>query len=245
MSELFRQQAIGAQKQRLFGSISIAQPLSLSLVTISLFVILASIILFLFLSDYARKETVKGYLKPEKDLIKTSTNRSGVLEHLFIQEGSKVIMGQPLASNTTAQILDSCEGISDKPKTDLSTQQRLLDDQVLQQNRLQAEASLRLKQRICVLEKSLTSLVRQQKLQKEKMVLLLAQQGQDQKLQQENEIRPKAHELIALVDRYGASITNITQQQSDHSRQVIPVRKHSQIAQKRHTQAHNHGHSRR
>ena len=122
MSELFRKQALKGQTQRLFGNISLAQPLSLALVTLSLSAVVASIILFLYFSNYTRKETVIGYLKPESGLISTYTNRDGVLEQLFVQEGSLVLVGQPLASVISAQILDSGEELSDKLMGELNKQ---------------------------------------------------------------------------------------------------------------------------
>lgn len=253
MSALFRQQAVDAQKQRLFGSISLAQPLSMTLVVGTLCILVAIIIIFLCLSNYARKETVKGYLKPEAGLISAYSNRDGVIEKLFVHEGSQVIAGQPLASIITAQILDTGEDLSDKLQAELHKQNTLLEEQLQQQNRMQAEESARLKQRFLVLTESLEGLSRQQTLQKDKIALLKAQQSQYQKLhqqgyiselelqqqlekhliakqelesfvrsslEQKNEIQQLGHELNTLADRYGAIRSELTQQQSDLSRQL-------------------------
>jgi len=188
MSELFRKQALDAQNQRLFGSISLAQPLSLSLITLSLSAVVASIILFLCFSNYARKETVLGYLKPDTGLISTYTNRDGVIAQLFVQEGSQVKAGQPLAAIVSAQILNSGEELSDKLTTELSKQSQLLDEKLQQQKRLQNEEFLRLSQRKGMLTESLAGLQRQQTLQSEKIALLVAQQSQYQKLHHEGYI---------------------------------------------------------
>ncbi|WP_158972650.1 HlyD family efflux transporter periplasmic adaptor subunit [Paraglaciecola sp. L3A3] len=188
MSELFRQQALDAQKQRLYGNICLAQPLSLTVLTLTLTTVVIAIMLFLCFTNYARKETVHGYLKPEEGLIQSYTERGGVVDQLFVQEGSKVVAGQPLALIVTAQILDSGEELSDKLALELSNQSRLLDEQWQQQERLQEEESLRLSQRLSVLNDSLAGLVRQQKLQREKIALLEAQQSQYYKLQQQGYI---------------------------------------------------------
>lgn len=185
MSELFRKQAVEAQKQRLFGSVSLAQPVSHTIVTLILMLVVASIVLFLCLSNYSRKETVKGYLKPETGLIKTFSQRDGVVAQLFVHEGSAILAGQPLVSIITAQILGSGEELTDKLIAELSKQTLLLNEKILQQDRLQNEEVMLLGQRKDVLVESLTVLLRQQKLQIEKIALLEAQQSQYQKLHNE------------------------------------------------------------
>lgn len=60
MSDLFRQQVVNEQKQRLYGDISLAQPLSIYTISIAILLIVTAIILFLYFSHYARKETVRG-----------------------------------------------------------------------------------------------------------------------------------------------------------------------------------------
>lgn len=224
MSELFRKQAVEAQKQRLYGNVSLAQPMSHSLVTLTLVLIVSSVILFLCLANYSRKETVLGYLKPEKGLIQSYTERGGVVEQLFVREGSKVVAGQPLASIVTAQILDSGEELSDKLRLELSTQSRLLDEQWLQQERLQSEEFLRLSQRLSVLNDSLAGLLRQQKLQSEKIALLDAQQSQYLKLQQQgyiSELELQQQREKHLISRQDfESLLRSTLQQKNEIQQI-------------------------
>lgn len=98
MSSLFRQQAVDAQKQRLYGSISLAQPASIYGVALVLSMIVVMIAVFLFVSEYTRKETVRGYLVPEKGVLKTYASRAGTIEQLHVSEGELVLKGQPLAT---------------------------------------------------------------------------------------------------------------------------------------------------
>ncbi|GIU14103.1 hypothetical protein TUM4261_29170 [Shewanella sp. c952] len=98
MSGLFRRQAIDAQKQKLHGDISLAQPISIYTTSFTLVFIVSAIILFLSFSHYARKETVRGYLVPDKGLIKTYANRSGNIDKLHVSEGDIVKSGAPLVS---------------------------------------------------------------------------------------------------------------------------------------------------
>lgn len=234
MSELFRKQALDAQKQRLFGSISLAQPLSHTIVTLSLATLVTGIILFLCFSNYARKETVKGYLKPENGLIKTFTNREGIVDQLLVEEGSVVRAGQPLVSVLTAQILGSGEELTDKLMAELNKQSLLLSEQIRQQNRLQNEEFVRLGQRKIVLEESLTVLSSQQQLQSEKVSLLTAQQRQFKKLHKEGYIselelqQQSEKHLVARQDFEAILRTSLQQkneiQQLDHELNTLKDR---------------------
>ena len=95
MSMLFRKQAVEAQKQKLHGEVSLAQPISIFVTAAILLAIIIAIVLFLSFSHYARKETVRGYLVPDKGLIKTYANRSGNVHVLHVREGDTVDKGSP------------------------------------------------------------------------------------------------------------------------------------------------------
>lgn len=92
MSNLFRQQVVD-KKQRLYRDIPLAQPLLIYTESLSILLIITAIILFF--SHYARKGTVRGYLVPEKGVIKTYANRSGNVDILHVKEGSDVNTGAP------------------------------------------------------------------------------------------------------------------------------------------------------
>ena len=96
MSELFRKEAVDAQKQSLLGDAVLAQPLSLVLLTCFLASLVIIVSIFIALGSYARKETVSGYLSPDKGIAKIHASRNGVIGQLFIQEGQYVKQGTPL-----------------------------------------------------------------------------------------------------------------------------------------------------
>lgn len=90
MSALFHQQAVEAQKQKLHSDVSLAQSISIYLSVLILLSILIALVLFLPFYNYARKKTVRGYLAPDKDLIKTYTNHNGNVEVLHVSESEIV-----------------------------------------------------------------------------------------------------------------------------------------------------------
>lgn len=97
---LFRKEAVSHQSERLTGAITLAQPLSIKLTVLILVsvAVAVAIITFLFSAEYSHKETVRGFLIPNKGVIKSFANQSGSIEKLWIKEGDKVTKGQSLAT---------------------------------------------------------------------------------------------------------------------------------------------------
>tara|TARA_B110000238_G_C15889393_1_gene337001 strand:+ start:112 stop:576 length:465 start_codon:yes stop_codon:yes gene_type:complete len=95
---LFRKEAIAHQGERLIGVITLAQPLSIKLTVLILVLVAIAIIVFVFNAEYSRKETVRGFLMPNKGVIKSFASQGGTIETLWVHEGDKVTKGQSLAT---------------------------------------------------------------------------------------------------------------------------------------------------
>ena len=93
---LFRQQAIQHQSARLDGEVVIAQPVSSSLLTGALVLVVTALLIFLVWASFDRKETVSGYLKPNRGLAKITAPRAGVVSEIYIEDGQQVAAGQKL-----------------------------------------------------------------------------------------------------------------------------------------------------
>jgi hypothetical protein len=86
---LFRQEAVDFQQHnRQWGQVALLQPLSTKIIAWLVAASVALVVVFLFLAQYARKETVLGYLTPPAGTAKvgklralavTTTTRSDVL----------------------------------------------------------------------------------------------------------------------------------------------------------------------
>ena len=138
MSDLFRQEALAYQAQRLSGSVSLAQPLSIYVLT---GLILATIILslvFLSFSEYARKETVQGFLVPEQGLIKITSNRAGTVEKIHKSPGDLVQEGEPLASLSAPVSLVVGGELNEALMAELQRQLEQLTAELSQREQLQA-----------------------------------------------------------------------------------------------------------
>lgn len=98
MTTLFRRAAMSAPRRRLLGDVVIARPPALTV--LAAFVVSAVVAGAVFVSGatYARKETVVGYLSPDRGIVRVRPPRSGVVGRLFVREGEIVSAGAPLVS---------------------------------------------------------------------------------------------------------------------------------------------------
>jgi membrane fusion protein len=196
-NNLFRLAAVKQQANRLEGDVIIAQPLSSTVLTASLVAIVGSLISFLALADFNRKETVTGYLQPTAGLAKVYAGRTGVVSQVLVRDGSEVAAGTPLLLIQFPDQLAEGESLVQSLQASLQSQQQLL-----QQRRQQ-------------LEQQFTQ--QQQELQQRQFLQqrLLAEQWQQlQLLQQRWQLQQQRLErLTALADSGAISKLDLQLQQ--------------------------------
>lgn len=95
-SDLYRLEAIQHAGERTLGRTMIKQPLSTRSLTLFLMVITGISLTFLSHGEYARKETVAGYLMPDAGISRVYPSAKGIAEVLLIKEGDVVRKGEPL-----------------------------------------------------------------------------------------------------------------------------------------------------
>jgi membrane fusion protein len=94
--QLFRQQALDAQADRLYGATLQSRLPSLALLTLLAVAMTACALAFLIFGEYTRKERVSGFLAPTKGLIKVFTPQGGTVVERRVSEGATVTRGQVL-----------------------------------------------------------------------------------------------------------------------------------------------------
>ncbi|OBT04816.1 toxin secretion, membrane fusion protein [Shewanella sp. UCD-FRSSP16_17] len=182
MSRLFRQQAMEAQQQKLHGDVSLAQPISIYFSAFTLLLIVTAIFIFLSYSHYARKETVQGYLVPDRGLIKVFANSSGNVELLHVTEGDTVKKGSPLATIVLRRSMLSGEELSESLIGELKQQLLLLQTEQSVNEAMKKEEEARLNVSISDNLTSLTVLNQLETLLDKKFALQTAQLSQHDKL---------------------------------------------------------------
>ena len=96
-SPLFRPEALAAHTELRWGRPIGLIPLSWKIVSVFLAVLVAAAVVFLTTATYARKETVRGILKPVGGETRVLATQGGVLRALYVSEGALVERGTPLA----------------------------------------------------------------------------------------------------------------------------------------------------
>jgi len=173
---LFRKEAVAHQSEKLTGTIILAQPLSIK-VTVSIIVVIAiTIVSFLFNAQYARKETVRGFLMPSKGVIKSFASQGGTIEKLWVKEGDIVIKGQPLATLIVQQNNSDGSALSSNIIKQLQAQLTLLNDEVQQYLALQIKEVANAQTKQQALQQEQVALKEQLALAQQKLILLLSQQ---------------------------------------------------------------------
>ncbi len=87
MFQLFREEAVQHQWQRLYGEVTLASPSSSWAISLVIALLVSRMIIGLIFGHYARKETVVGWLTPDKGLIRFYASQPGVVEKVHVKEG--------------------------------------------------------------------------------------------------------------------------------------------------------------
>ena len=154
---LFREEAIKSKRSRITGSIVIFQPVSIYISSLVAFLIFILVILFITQSEYSRKEKVKGYLIPEKGLVKVFSDRQGVVEELYVREADQVTAGQPLVKIKNSQSLATGVELADALSKEISKQISTLQVELETSEQMFRYDNTRLGRQIVLLNQSMSS----------------------------------------------------------------------------------------
>jgi len=130
-STLFRHEALDFQRsQRQWGEVALLQPLSTRLLSWSAAAAFVAVMAFACLTQYARKETVPGYLTPAAGTAKVFAANPGVVTEVYVREGDEVREGQPLLTIGTGQIAADGQDVNATVLAALTLQRGLLRQQI-------------------------------------------------------------------------------------------------------------------
>lgn len=172
---MFRKHVLDLKGKRLEGDIILTQPISIYITATAIFIIMLLIIMFLSISNYARKETVRGYLVPDMGLIKLYPNQSGTLDTLFVKDGVKVKKGDVLANIVLSRSQINGVDLSENIISILEQKRELLDRDIIETEAIMSSELEALKQKKLDLKLLLESLNRKIKLLKHKELIHVAE----------------------------------------------------------------------
>jgi membrane fusion protein len=169
---LFRQEAIDFLHQRhSWGEVVSLQPISSTILSWTLAGLVVLILCFLSIAQYARKETVIGYLTPTFGTAKIFVPQQGFIKELQVKEGQEVAEGDPLLTVVTSQITADGNDVNATVLAELAQQRDVIKRQIAAEERRTASEHDRLASTIKGIEVETAQLEDQRKIQNERLKL--------------------------------------------------------------------------
>jgi membrane fusion protein len=211
---LFRQEVIAFQQQnRQWGRVVPLQPLSTQLMVWSVISAAAAIIAFLFVAQYARKETATGYLAPAAGSARVFAQQPGTVSAVFVQQGDSVRKGQPLLAVVTGQFAANGEDVNASVLETLNKLKQGLISQIQEETTRTASEQERLAAQIREHEAVLAQLDAQTGVQRQRIAIM------QKSFEAGAQLRPQGlvsdvdqrHREEALLDQQQGMITLLQQ----------------------------------
>ena len=169
---LFRQEAIDFLHQRnSWGEVVSLQPVSSTILGWTLAGLVAVSLCFLSIAQYARKETVSGYLAPTFGTATIFVPQQGFVKDIRVKEGQEVAEGDPLLTVVTSQINANGDDVNSTVLAVLAQQRNVIERQVAAEERRTASERDRLASTIKGIEGEIDQLEDQRNIQNERLKL--------------------------------------------------------------------------
>ena len=170
MRQLFRQEAIDAQREKLFGEVSQARPIPMWIFTVTALAFAAALVSFSIWGEYARRETVSGYLALDSGAARISAPEAGTVAELFVKEGDEVQAGAPLARMSFERNAKTGGNASAAVERELNQRLATIDREKEQTRTLGEQQTEQLRKRIDDLQKELAQADVEIRLQTQRIV---------------------------------------------------------------------------
>jgi membrane fusion protein len=229
---LFRSEAIEFQRDPLQARVALPVPPGSTLLTGLLVLMVLAAAVLLATGDYARKETVSGFLAPSVGVAKVVPTRAGVVTAVDVAEGQFVEAGAPLLTVRVGQADGLGFDVDDAVTRSLERQRAALLEQIRLEQTKSASERMRLADRAGALDRELTALRSQFATQRERArvaedqvsaVRDLVRQGYisvvEFKRRQDNYLAQRQNEA-ALVQKIAETEGELTQQ--SHALEQLP-----------------------
>lgn len=195
MRQLFRQEAIDAQREKLLGAVSSARPVPLRVFSAIAAAFAVALIVFAFWGEYTRRERVEGFLATDAGAARVLAPMAGVVQELLVKEGIEVKPGTPIARLMIAGQV----GSSDPKELELQAQQ--LESEIADAKRLAKQEEDQVRGRVKGFEAELEQSSAEIELQKSRVGQAQAELDRTQKLVDEgfysaSELVKKRSELL-------------------------------------------------
>ena len=137
--QLFRQEAIDAQREKFLGEATIARPLPFWVFTLVAAVVALLLISVALWGQYQRRERVEGYLALDTGAARVLIPDAGRVTELLIREGDEVKAGDPMAKVSYDRTTSAGASTSEVAATEMQARRAILEKEQVQWRDLGAQ----------------------------------------------------------------------------------------------------------
>jgi len=167
--QLFRQEAIDAQREKFFGETTDARPLPMWVITALAFLIAATVIVVGVWGQYTRRERVEGFLASDVGAAKVLIQDSGRVAELLVKEGAVVAKGAPMARISFERSSVQSQSTGAAVAGELAQRRGLLESEQSQVKLLAEQQLIQIRKRVLDLQNEIAQLDREMKLQEQRL----------------------------------------------------------------------------
>lgn len=163
--QLFRQEAIDAQREKFLGEATIARPVPAWVFTLLAAGVAILLIVLALWGHYTRRERVEGYLALDEGAARVLFPDAGRLTQLLVKEGEEVKAGDPMGTISLDRTTDSGASTSEAMAKEIENRRDILDKEQAQWQDLGAQQVDQARRRVKDLEDEIVQIDREAKLQ--------------------------------------------------------------------------------
>ena len=163
--QLFRQEAIDAQREKFLGEATIARPVPFWVFTVLAAGIAVLLIAVALWGQYTRRERVEGYIALDTGAARVLIPDSGRVTELLIKEGDEVKAGDEMARISLDRSTGTGASTSEAVAAEQQNRREMLEKEQAQWRDLGSQQVEQLRRRMKDLENELTQIDREMKLQ--------------------------------------------------------------------------------
>ncbi len=201
--QLFRQEAIDAQREKFLGEAIIARPVPAWVFTLLAAGTAALLIAVALWGQYTRRERVEGYLALDAGAARVLIPDAGQVTELLIKEGEEVKSGDPMARISLDRSMISGGSTNAAVAAEMQTRRGILEREQAQLRDLGAQQLEQLKQRERDLQGELSQMDAEMKLQQVRI-----KSARDQLTRYQGLAGEKQFVSEALVKQKGDEVTD-------------------------------------
>ena len=163
--QLFRQEAIDAQREKFLGEATVARPVPSWVFTLLAAGTAVLLIVVAVWGQYTRRERVEGYLALDTGAARVLITDAGRITDLVVKEGDEVRAGDPLAKVSFDRSLGTGASSSETAAREIGSRRAILEKEQAQWKELGEQQSAQLRRRVQDLQNEIAQVDNEMKLQ--------------------------------------------------------------------------------